>query len=89
LVSNEEIAMRACAKVFVDYWIDENVEPEIYNEVRHRSREYAVRCIRAAKDRGISTADILDEFGDLATYIAGLSDRAIDRSSVHAAAWHR
>ncbi len=75
--------MGVSARVFVDYWIDQNVEPEIYDDSRHRSREYAARCLRAARERGISTTDIMDEFGDLAAYIAGISDRATDRRSAY------
>jgi hypothetical protein len=89
LVTNKEIAMSLCARVFVDYWIDENVEPEIYNEAHHRSREYAARCLRAAKDRGISSAEIMDEIGNLSAYIAGISDRATDRRTVHQTDMHR
>ena len=74
--------MATCVRSFVDYWIAENVEPEIYNEAHHRSREYAVQCLCAAKERGISSAEIVDEIGNLAAYIAGISDRAIDRRPV-------
>jgi len=71
--------MGTSARVFVDYWIEQNVEAEIYSDTRHRSREYAAQCLQAAKARGISAADIWDECGDLVTYIAGTSDRAIDQ----------
>ncbi|WP_191057575.1 hypothetical protein [Geminicoccus harenae] len=71
--------MGTSARVFVDYWIEQNVEAEIYSDTRHRSREYAAQCLQAAKDRGISVTEIWNECGDLATYIAGTSDRAIDQ----------
>jgi hypothetical protein len=71
-----EIVMSTRARAFVHCWIDENVGPELHREERHRSREYAARCLMAARERGISTAEILDEFGNLATHIALIGDRA-------------
>ena len=68
--------MSTRARAFVQCWIDENIGPKLYREERHRSREYAARCLMAARERGISTAEIQDEFGNLATHIAGMGDRA-------------
>lgn len=81
--------MGTSARVFVDYWIDQNVEPEIYDQQRHRSHEHAARCLQAARDRGISASEILDEFGNLAAYIAGFSDRAMEKPPFGKAVWYR
>lgn len=60
------------AREFIDFWIQNSVHAAEKFRTRGASQdvaELADRCVEAAKDQGLSEADLQAEIGDINAYI--------------------
>jgi phosphopantothenoylcysteine synthetase/decarboxylase len=68
---------------FVETWVEEKIEemdaPPA--DVEARARTLAAECVAAAQEEGITKAEIKDAFDDLAAFIAGEIEEAVEREN--------
>jgi 20S proteasome alpha/beta subunit len=70
------IAMSLEALNFLENWVDDNVVNQKLGELSvAEARQLVSRCVREAKEHGISVTDMEAEVGDLAAFIAASLDR--------------
>ena len=69
------------ARVFVEYWVNEFLHPDLYEdeETHAESRANAADCVEAAAHYGIEKTEIDQEYGDLVVHMARLHERIVDR----------
>lgn len=66
---------------FMAEWISENIQPVAYQPEGDNSEalELAQSCMVAANAKGISKAELENEFGDIVEYISSELKRAVDQ----------
>jgi 20S proteasome alpha/beta subunit len=65
------IAMSLEALNFLENWVDDNVVNQKLVELSvTEARQLVSRCVKEAKEHGISVGDMETEVGDLAAFIA-------------------
>jgi hypothetical protein len=76
-------AMSLQAIEFVESWVSENISAKGYRakEINSQAEAFAVQCIKAAKAKYISQAEIDAAFDDLTKFMAGEIEEANDRES--------
>ena len=71
--------MGLAALNFIENWVDDNVVNQNLGELSAgEARQLVSRCVKEAKEQGISVADIEAEVGDLAAFIAAALGRQSD-----------
>lgn len=76
------------ASDFVDGWVEDNIQGEPYvseDGDDPRPAMYAQNCVAAAKEEGITLADIKEEIDDIEMHMAhainASADREVERQS--------
>ncbi len=72
--------MRERAIAFVEEWVSENVDAEIYesNDDESKAAVYAVQCAAEAKEAGIPDAELIDAFPSLTAFMSAAIVSATD-----------
>jgi hypothetical protein len=75
--------MSESALEFVETWVEEKIEEmgEPSGDLEAQAGALATQCIAAAQEDGITKSEIDDAFDDLAAFIAGQMQEAIDRKN--------